>query len=290
VIVLAAHYDSRTVELEDAGSPAPGANDNATGVAVLLEMARLLSDETFEAGLVFACFSAEEINAGGSRYYLAQAQGRGDPIAAVIVLDIVGNSAGEGGAGSIRAFSALPPDSASRGLARALAYQADAYLPGFEVSVEPTIDRPGRYSDHIPFSDAGIPAARLIEAIETPSQQHSALDLPIHVSPDYLRRATQLTLATAINLAGGPAQPSAPALAPVPEKQLEWEPVEGAAGYVVGLRGVEDGEYDTLLWAEEPTLSLTRIENADALRAVGVAAVGEDGLVGFFSPEMLLNP
>ena len=163
-------------------------------------------------------------------------------------------------------------------------------LPGLEVQVQSTIDRPGRYSDHIPFSEAGIPAARLIEAIETPTQQHSALDLPPHISPDYLRRATQLALATAINLADGPAQPSTPVIVPGPEKRLEWEPVAGAAGYIVGLRGAEDEGYEALVRTEEPHLSLALIENATTLRAVGVAVVGEDGLVGRFSAELLLDP
>ena len=202
VILLGAHYDSRTVDLRDALGAAPGADDNATGVAVLLELARVLADEPLGATLVFVAFSAEEVNLGGSRHYLEQARTRGEDIRAVIVLDIVGNAGGAAGESAIRVFSAPPEDSPSRQLAYFVAEQGARYLPGFEVRVQPTIDRPGRYSDHVPFSEAGIPAVRLIETIEDTARQHSADDRPESLSPAYLQKAARLALVSTLALAG----------------------------------------------------------------------------------------
>ncbi len=201
-VIVGAHYDSRTVDLRDDQSPAPGANDNASGAAALIELARLLALEpTHNANIVLIAFSAEEVGKQGSQHYVELAQQRGDDIQAVIVLDIIGNASGPAGEGAIRVFSAEPDDSPSRGLARTIALVGETYLPDFDVQVQPTVDRPGRYSDHVPFSDAGYPAVRLIEAIEDVNYQHSQADTVEHLSPDYLRQSTQLTLASVLILA-----------------------------------------------------------------------------------------
>lgn len=202
MILIGAHYDSRTADLYDAAGPAPGADDNATGTAALLEIARVLANETPDATVVLVAFSAEEVGLWGSRHYVEAAQQRGNDIRAMIALDIIGNASGVQGEGVIRAF-ADPDHAPSQQLARLIAQQADTYLTDFAVQVQPTIDRPGRYSDHVPFSDAGIPAVRLIEAIEDVSKQHSPHDGIEHISATYLRQAVQLALASVINLAWG---------------------------------------------------------------------------------------
>lgn len=152
IVLVGAHYDSRTVQIDDGESPAPGANDNASGTSVVIELARVLADETPRATLVFAAFSAEEVGKAGSTHYVEAARARGDDIRAVIALDIVGNAVGPSGEGLMRAFSADPPGSPSRQLARMVAVQGERYLPGLDVQVQPAIDRPYRYSDHVPFS------------------------------------------------------------------------------------------------------------------------------------------
>ncbi len=195
IVLIGAHYDSRTADLNDAVSPAPGANDNASGVAIMLELARVLAPEARRTTIVFAAFSAEEVGRVGSKHYVEAAQARNDDIRVVIVLDIVGNSAGPTGEGSLRVFSADPPDSPSRQLAYRFEKQSEHFMPGLDIQVQPTIDRPGRYSDHVAFSEVGIPAIRLIEPIEDPGRQHSAFDTPDTVSGDYLRVVAQVLLA-----------------------------------------------------------------------------------------------
>ena len=192
VIVIGAHYDSRVADIKDAAERAPGANDNASGVAALIEIARLLAHETPVASIDFVAFAAEEIGSVGSSYYLGSAQARGEVIRGVIILDMIGNAGGPAGRGTLRVFSAPPDTSISRQLARWVSNVAQVYRPAFQVSVEPRLDRPGRFSDHVPFSQAGIPAIRLIELVEDSTRQHSPNDLPQYLDMAYLRQATQL--------------------------------------------------------------------------------------------------
>lgn len=191
-ILIGAHTDSRTFDLKDSTSPAPGANDNASGVAAVIELARLLANSTPQATLVFAAFAAEEVGHQGSDAYVQAALARGESYQAVIILDIIGNAAGPAGAGSVRVFSAPPEDSPSRRLAYQFEQIGEEALTGFDVQVQSTLDRPGRYSDHVPFSEAGIPAVRLIEPIEDLTHQHSASDTPDRVSMDYVAQITRL--------------------------------------------------------------------------------------------------
>jgi len=288
-IIIGAHYDSRTFEPNDAETSAPGANDNATGTAALIEMARLLSDEAFPHTIQFVAFAAEEVGAWGARTYLSRAQAEGRPIEAVIILDIVGNSAGPQGENTIRLFATPPAegdtDSSSRALARTLDYTAGLYLPAFDVQMQPTIDRPGRYSDHVPFGEAGIPAVRFIELIEDTNRQHSEFDQPQFVSLTYLRTSTQLALLNTVSLASG---------LPVPtqidegSEILTWSPEEVAAAYVVALRTEEDLEPTEFIRTIEPALPLEDVSND--FQFAGIAVVDETGIVGLFSPEYSLKP
>jgi hypothetical protein len=287
VVVVGAHYDSRTVDITDATSRAPGADDNASGVAALLEMARLLRDTTPRATVVFIAFSGEEVGVMGSNHYVRVANERGDDIRAMIALDIIGNAAGAAGEGAIRAFSAPPDASASRQLARFVDLQGRTYLPGFEVLVQPTVDRPGRYSDHVPFSDSGIPAMRLIEAVEDTTSQHSALDLPETVSSDYLRRATQLALAIVANLAYGPPAPDAPTR--LSDDTLIWSPVDGAAGYALAFRQQDALEFDTVIRVGAVTSLTWETIAAEQYTSVSIAAVDGEGLMSTLSPELTLS-
>ena len=203
-ILLGAHYDSRTTDIHDATSPAPGANDNATGVALLLETARLTASRHPKATILLVAFTAEETGLQGSRHYLEGDPVERDGLKAVLVFDIVGNSAGSQAADRLRLFSAGPEDIPGRQLAWWVGGVAQRWLPGFELLVEDSIDRPGRYSDHVPFDEWGIPAVRAIEDLERTDFQHGPEDVSAHVDPAYLRRVTQLALAVAIELADDP--------------------------------------------------------------------------------------
>jgi len=290
VVVVGAHYDSRTVDIDDASSRAPGADDNAAGVAALLEMARLLADSTPRATIVFIAFSAEEVGTVGSRHYVEAVRQRGDDLRAMMVLDIVGNAVGDTGAGSIRVFSAPPDGSSSRQIARFVALQGQTYLSDFDVLVQSTVDRPGRYSDHVPFCDAGIPSVRLIEAVEDTARQHSGDDLPDTVSPEYLRQATQLALASLVSLAEGPPAPPAPTRLPERPDTLTWEPVSGAVGYALDFRAAGGQEIARVVRVGDVTTLTWDAIGSGRFDAVSVAAIDAEGLMGPLSPELALTP
>jgi hypothetical protein len=289
-ILLGAHYDSRAEDITEADARAPGANDNASGVAVLIEVARIMAahydDAPPRATVVFAAFAAEEVGVAGSRHYVESVGTRGGLPRAAIVLDIVGNAGGAAGEGAIRVFSAPPDDSPSRQLARTVDLVADSGLSGLDVAVQPEVDRPGRYSDHVPLSDAGVPAVRLIEAVEDIERQHSAADLPGYISPGYLERAARLALIAVYNLANAPPAPHG--LARPERGVLAWEPAPGASGYLVALRGEDAPAFGQTLYTAGTRLALP--VDALALDFASVAAVGPDGATGMFSSEIPLTP
>jgi Zn-dependent M28 family amino/carboxypeptidase len=193
IVLVGAHYDSRVADLRDAVSAAPGATDNASGVAAVIELARLLAGTHPRSTIQFVAFSAEEVGRVGSKYFVQLAQTDGLSYRAMIALDMVGNP-GEGGApNQIRAFSAGPEGSISRMLAHAVADATAVYLPDFEVVIQDAIDRPRRYSDHNSFSEAGYPAMRLIQMAEDPDN-HTGLDTPDKVSPEYMAQAAKVAL------------------------------------------------------------------------------------------------
>lgn len=290
IVLVGAHYDSRGPDILDAAARAPGADDNASGVAALLEIGRVLAaEEPQPATVVLVAFAAEEIGTQGSRHFAGQAVASGEDIRAVLVLDMVGNAAGPQGEGSIRLFSAPPDGSPSRQLARSIDLYAHTYLPEFDVSVEPAIDRPYRYSDHVPFSEAGYPAVRFIEPLEDAARQHNAEDLPERLSPVYMQQATRLALAAVLNLAVSPPPPPGVILE---AGVLAWEPVEGAAGYAVALRGLESHAFEQVVTTGDARLPLDALDAALLAEpyAVSVTAIGPGGHTGLFSPELVSEP
>jgi hypothetical protein len=131
-------------------------------------------------------------------------------------------------------------------LARALELISFRYLPNMQVIVENEVDRQGRYGDHMSFSEAGIPAVRLIEANEDRARHHTARDTLEDVQATYLMRATQMALLSITVLADGPQPPRNLTLRANDQgtRTLVWEPSPGAASYVVALRRPDSVKYD----------------------------------------------
>jgi Zn-dependent M28 family amino/carboxypeptidase len=192
IIVVGAHYDSRTLDLRDFISRAPGANDNASGVAVVLELAHILANERPDLTIQLVAFSAEEIGRQGSIQFVRAAESRGDVFRGMIALDIVGHPDGDEDEWSVRVFSAGPDDSESRRIAKALHDQADVF-DALTVLVQDAVDRPNRYSDHVSFSEEGFPAIRLMQ-LEEDDHNHSVDDTIDSVNPEYLKKVAELTL------------------------------------------------------------------------------------------------
>jgi hypothetical protein len=235
--VVSGHYDSMCSSPTDAACDAPGANDDASGVAAVLEMARVMASRRFDATIVFMAVAGEEQSLLGSTYYAEQAKQKNWNIEAMFTNDIVGNTTGGNGVRdrrTVRVFSEGVPsneteeegrtrrsvggenDSTSRQLARFIADAGREYLPAFRVMLVYRRDRYLRGGDHIPFLERGYPAVRFTETHENYTHQHQNVrvengvqygDLPEFVDFPYVAQVARLNAAALAALARAPAVP-----------------------------------------------------------------------------------
>jgi len=293
LIYLVAHYDSRTEDVLDGLSDAPGADDNASGAAALLELARVLGGRQWDGSIRLMATAAEEQGMHGSRHHAPLARRVGLPIEGAINLDIVGGGPDAGGtraAGSVRAFSAAPDDSPSRALARWARFVAERY-GALAVDVQPTSDREGRESDHQPFADAGFPALRLISAVEDTTRQHNALDTAERLDPAYHADVVRLAVALAGNLALAP--PGAPsgvqARIEGADVVASWPAAAGdVAGYWVAVRRPGSAAFELVVWepaSPSPEHRFAGLGAGGGAWRVAVAAGDARGHVGRFGDE-----
>lgn len=293
VVVLMAHYDSRSFDVVDGTTRAPGANDNATGVAMLLEIARLMSSRFWSQDVLFVAFAAEEQGTHGSRHFVADKMLDGWQIDAAFNNDIIGGRPGI--PQSIRVFAAGPDTSPAQQLARYMDRVGALYLPAFPAAIQESADREGRFSDHIRFLNAGIPAVRLTESQEDPDSQHNGLDTSSKIDFSYLRQVVQLNLATVANIVGAPARPPVPNIAQM-ELQgaylLTWVPDLQAAGYAILFRPLGSTEFEPIRFVtanDSGNVALTGF-NPNVEYAVSMAALSESGRLSLFSPEVVVGP
>jgi hypothetical protein len=292
-IVISAHYDSRSNDVLDGISLAPGADDNGSGVALLLELARLLSSRSWNQTIIFIAFAAEEQGTFGSRHYVQNSMLAGRTLDVIINNDIVGGRVGI--PPSLRLFSPGPDTTTSRQLARYLKLVGSIYTPALGIDMIDALDREGRWSDHREFINAGIPGVRLTESVEDFANQHSFGDTADKIDYSYLRQVAQLNLAVLANLAGAPPAPPAPAVTPMLEPGsfiLNWLPDPRAAGYAISFRPIGAGEYPPFRYvsvAEAGNVAFTDLD-AQTTYAVSLAAIDANGRVSGFSPEVFVEP
>ena len=235
--VVSGHYDSMCTSPTDATCDAPGANDDASGTAAVLEMARVMSKYQFDATIVFMTVPGEEQGLLGATFYAEQAKQRQWNIHAMFTNDIIGNSLGGNGvkdAKTVRVFSEGVPsneteqeantrrsvggenDSTSRQLARFINETATAYVPQMRVMMVYRRDRYGRGGDHIPFLERGFAAVRFTEPNENYNHQHQNIrtengiqygDLPEFVDFAYTANVARINAASLAMLALAPAAP-----------------------------------------------------------------------------------
>jgi Zn-dependent M28 family amino/carboxypeptidase len=264
VILITGHLDSRVSDVMDATHDAPGANDDASGVAALIEAARLLSRQDNRATLVFAALSGEEQGLYGGKALAAYAVAHGWRVEAQLNNDIVGNSRGQNGVrdntvvrvfsegtksdetpkqANYRRYHGGEVDSPSRNLARFMERLADGYLPDFRVRMVYRTDRYGRGGDQVPFLQAGFPAVRVTEGHEDYTRQHQDLrpgygDTIDGIDFRYLARVTALDVITLASLSRAPAPPTGVDIkgALATDTTVLWRKVPGAAGYRVHWR------------------------------------------------------
>ncbi len=292
-IVMTAHYDSRNIDPFDGQITAPGATDNASGVAILLEVARLMSSRTWNQTVIFIAFAAEELQTQGSRHFVTSSFSTGLQIDFVLNNDIVGGRAGV--AQAVRVFSQGPDLSVSRQFARYFHYLNSLYSPNFQVILEDAEDRPQRYSDHREFFAVGIPALRLTEVDEDATVQHTSRDTFERLDYDYMSQIARLNLVVLANLAGAPARAPAPTLAPMADPGaylLNWTKDNAAAGYVLSFRRPGVMHYEAFYYVTAEQAGNIALNGLDpqATYAFSLAALDANGRLGGFSPETILGP
>jgi len=189
---------------------APGVTDDGSGVAAVLELARVMSSHAFDKTVVFIAFSGEEIGLEGSKVYAAAAKEKGMNIEAVLNNDIIGSVvAGNGRTnnGVLRVFGADPDDSPSRSLLRYTHQIAERYVPSMQVEMVFRGDRFLRGGDHMPFVQRGYAAVRCTTPSENYKNQHTPTDTFANTSAAYTTRVAQMNAAVLSSLALAPAPP-----------------------------------------------------------------------------------
>ena len=277
---------------------APGVSDDGSGTAVVLELARVMSQYRFRKTLVFVAFSAEEGSHAGSAAYAAEAKKAGREIEAVLNNDIVGTDrSGNGHTAKnvLRVFGEGPEDSPARSVMRYAKEISERYVPSMRMELVFRLDRFSRGGDHMSFTDAGYPAVRLTSASENFADQHSVTDTLANASVPYATRAARMNAAVAASLAFAPAPPVVdwifqsgprtgqrlPMLTRGPsgyDAVLRWEAskVADLAGYAVVQRATTAPMWEKEIWVGNvtgytiPDLSIDDI-------VLGVRAVDKDG-------------
>ncbi len=307
-IIMSGDIDSRNSDGSDFTKDAPGANDNASGMAGAIEAARVLSKYKFENSIVYLGLSGEEQGLFGGKGFAEYAKKNGWEIIGVFNNDMIGNIQGVDGVISNRDFrifsEPVPPtetererqmrrfyggevDGVSRQLARYVYKTTKKNMPEMNPIMVYRLDRFGRGGHHRPFNDLGWAGIRIMEAHENYNQQHQDIrtengieygDKLEFVNFDY---AAKLTAVNAINLASiasAPPEPKNVAIGGVVEAsaKLKWDKVEGAIGYKIYWRDTTSPNWDHSRYVgdvSEFTLEGIVIDNS----FFGLASMGENG-------------
>ncbi|MBA3882993.1 MAG: M20/M25/M40 family metallo-hydrolase [Chthoniobacterales bacterium] len=312
--VVTGHYDSRVTDPMNATADAPGANDDASGVAAVLEMARVMSKREWDATLVFIAMAGEEQGLFGSTHWARMAKEKGWNVAGMITNDIIGSSRSDDGRidnKHVRLFAeGLPPvrdvpdellsmiktggenDSSARELARFIKTTAEKTVPGMTVNIVYRRDRYLRGGDHSPFLDAGFAAVRMTEPNEDFRHQHQDVrtedgvkfgDLPEFCDFDYIAQVGRVNAAALGALALAPAAPTHVKIETkelTNDTTLTWRANEepDVAGYQIVWRETTEPLWEKSADAGDVTrFTLPKISKDNYL--FGVCAVDSEGNV-----------
>jgi len=322
IYVVSGHYDSRISNNLDTTGFAPGADDDASGTAAVMEMARVMSKHQFNATLVFLAVAGEEQGLLGSTHWAQMARDKHLDIQGMITNDIIGSSRAEDGhidRGHVRLFAqGIPPtpqlsdemrtlirtggenDTPARELARKIKEVADQYVQGMQVTIIYRLDRFLRGGDHSPFVDRGYPAVRMTEPNEIYQHQHQDVrqvdgvqygDLPEFDDYSYIAQVARVNAAALADLA---LAPGAPVNVLIDTAKLEnnttlsWEAGRepDVAGYNILWR-----ETTAPLWQHRQTAGKVTSYTVKGLSKdnyiFGVEAVGKNGTT---SPAVYPRP
>jgi hypothetical protein len=309
-VLMSGDIDSRASSTFDGQSDAPGANDNASGMAGVIEAARLLTKRRFGSSIILVGLSGEEQGLWGGQTLAAEAKERGWDIAAVLNNDMIGNIEGIDGVidnGSFRVFSEPVPvgtseadhrrhrfyggevDGPSRQIARYVDRITDLYFTNLDAMMIYRLDRFGRGGHHRPFNDQGFPGVRIMETHEQYERQHQNLrtengiaygDVIEKVDFDYAARLTAVNAATLAAIAWAPPAPDTVQIGGAVQASttLAWSAVTDPdlAGYRIYWRATTAPQWEHSRFVGKVnrfTLENLVIDNY----LFGVAAVGTTG-------------
>ncbi|MBF9253118.1 M20/M25/M40 family metallo-hydrolase [Pontibacter sp. 172403-2] len=293
VFIVSGHLDSRVSDVMDAKSKAPGANDDASGVAIVMEMARVMASRKFPATIIFVAVQGEEQGLYGSTHLAERAKKENWNLVAMLNNDIVGNSfsteTGLHDNTRVRVFSEGTPaneteeqarlrrtlgsdnDSPSRNLARYMEMAGEKYVDQIDVVLEYRADRFLRGGDHTPFNRLGFTAVRMSEMNEDFNHQHQDLrtengtqygDLVEFMDFEYLRKNTGVNLATMASLAWAPYAPEKVGVITsnlTNKTDLKWEaPAKGQkpAGYYILMRKTSSPTWEQKFYVTDTKATL----------------------------------
>lgn len=312
IFIVSAHLDSRCTRIMDSTDAAPGANDDGSGVAAILEMARLLSRYPVKATIILVVVTGEEQGLLGSAHLAEEAKTGHWNIAAMINNDMIGNSMSSGtdkhDNTKVRVFSEGIPfvetsqeqrdrkdlsgenDSKSRELARYIKMMGDTYVDNLDVVLIYRRDRFLRGGDHIPFQEKGFTAVRLTDFYENFDHQHQDVrtengilygDLPEFVDYEYLRKNTCLNLAAIACLANAPSAPQEPKIDVSHlsnDTRLYWQPPKygNARGYYVLIRETDAPMWQKKFYTDNTEMTLPYSKDNFFF---AVQSVGANGLI-----------
>jgi hypothetical protein len=295
VVIIQAHIDSRVTDPMDAVHDAPGANDDGSGTAAVLEAARILSKHKFPGTIVYATLMGEEQGLYGGKVLANYAKQQGWNVVAVLNNDIIGNSCSSDGvcdSTHARVLSEGPRsqgeedlaksvhslggenDSPSRNISRYLDSLADRLKIGLDVRQIWRTDRFSRGGDHIPFLQLGFPAARISVAVENYNWQHQDLrtekgirygDTIDHVDFAYLAKMTKLNIAALAGIASAPPPPEPKVEGAVAtDTTVTWSGMPSASLYLVYKRRTDEAN-----WGKPDVIMTTSCDDRKGCHHVG---------------------
>ncbi len=275
-IIMSGDIDSRASNTMDFTTDAPGANDNASGMAGTIETARVLSKYKFDSSIIYVGLSGEEQGLFGGAGLAKYAQEKKWDIIGVFNNDMIGNIKGVDGVIDNRTFrifsEPVPPneteqerrlrrfyggeiDGISRQLARYVYKTTKAYMPEMNPMMIYRLDRFGRGGHHRPFNDLGYAGIRIMEAHENYTQQHQDIreengikygDVIEHVNFDYAKKLTSVNAINMASLASAPPAPQNVSIGGIvaPSVKFKWKKVDGAKGYKIYWRDTTSATWD----------------------------------------------
>ncbi|MBA4299091.1 Peptidase family M28 [Algoriphagus alkaliphilus] len=320
IFIVSGHLDSRNKDVMDAIGGAPGANDDGSGVAVVIELARVMAKMEFSATILFVAFTGEEQGLKGATYLADKAKKEGWNIAGILNNDIVGNSKSSDTNISdntkVRVFSETIPltedeqqaasrrytnsdnDSKSRQLARYIKEVGERYVDQLEVKLIYRSDRFLRGGDQTPFLRNGFTAIRMSEMNENFYQQHENVrvengiqygDLPEFMDFEYLRKVSAVNLAASASLANSAGMPEEVRIdvrGLSNNSILLWKtPTIGKVkGYYVLMRETSSPVWEKKFFTTETSLTIPYSKDNYFFAVQSVTESGEESLAVFPSP------